>query len=138
MTMRAKFTVANLLLLTAIAALGGQIYRNRIQSQELAEELALHERVRDQAQRVRARELELQASVEQLASQLRSYPWLYIDIQRPVDAARPTLGQRGRDEYMFPPGARRDAARVRFGEAQLVRDRQFLQHLESALRQVED
>lgn len=131
--MRPKFTLANLLLFTAIVAMGAQMYRLHLRSQELEAELALHKAVRAQTYRVRQRELKLQAAMHQSKPQLQvaaMYQWGGHGDQLLVNSAgaRPS-GM----ELTLPIGIRRTVTHARNAELQLLRERDLLQRLEHDL-----
>jgi hypothetical protein len=139
--MRLKFTIANLLLLTVIAALAAQMYRNHIRFQKLDAELARHKALRAQAHRVRQRELELNAAMEKSKSELQvsqSYQWAGFADQLTENVKGPADSWPGGLEFSSPLGTRRAAAMVRHAELRLARERELLQQLERDLSQIED
>ena len=139
--MRLKFTIANLLLLTAIVALAAQMCRNHIRFQKLDAELARHKALRVQVHRVRQRELELNAAMEKFKPELqvlRSYQGVGFADQLTENVKGSADSWHGGLELSSPLGTRRAAALVRHAELKLARERELLQQLARDLSQIED
>ncbi len=160
---RPKFTIANLLMLTVIVAMAALMVRNRVRVQQieardrvriqhLEAQLALHDAVRAQARRVRQRELELRATLQQTLPELdiaAQYRWTGLgerlqstvvrnsSRQRASGASTPdatTAWQSGM-EIIHPIGFRRAKLKVRNSQLQLAREQAVLERLEQELSQ---
>ncbi len=137
--MRLKSTVANLLLLTVIAAMGTQRHRDYVRMQELTAELALQQARRDALHKavrdVKLRKLELQAAVEQLKPELLPHQRNDFRGQLLVNTAGSMSGRRGGPDLLCPAGARRMIARIRKEELRVLRAREYLKQLERTMSQ---
>ena len=139
---RPKFTIASLLLVTTIVALLAVIYHDRVRTNHLEAQLALHKAIRAQTVRVQQRQLELNVASQQLQSHLELND-VYGMHDSGDSAPHRTSGILALDgapawksgmEFNMPLGNRGELSRVRNGQLRLAREKSILTQLEQQLR----